>query len=132
MQVRLITRMFSRPRSFTSPVSSPQAAPAGARPARRAPPELAPVPAAVRARHASTVLVITELAVAASIVASLAALIWHSTDPAALAGLAATLMCAVFRVTRLPARRGRGRPRGTDTMTGSPAPPAGPERKPSP
>lgn len=86
-----------------------------------------------RARHMVVVLVLTEIAAVASIGASLAALLWHSTDLAELAGLGAALLFAVFLATRLPARRGEpGRPRGTDTMIHSPVPPADPDRKPSP
>lgn len=55
------------------------------------------------ARHTIIVLVITEI----SAVASLAALVWRSTDVAALAGVTAALMFAVFLATRLLARRGR-------------------------
>ena len=84
-----------------------------------------------RARHAIIVLVVTEVAAVASIVAGLAALIWHSTGLAALAGVAAALMFAVFLATRLLARRrGPGQLRGTDTMS-SPRPPDDPSRKPS-
>lgn len=44
----------------------------------------------------------------------------------------ADLEAAHSAAVALCRRGGRGRPRGTDTMTGSPAPPAGPERKPRP
>ena len=63
-----------------------------------------------RARHAIIVLVITEIAATASIVASVAALIWHRAGLAALAGLAAALMFAVFLVSRILAWRRGPRP----------------------
>jgi hypothetical protein len=63
-----------------------------------------------RARHRIVVLVLTEVAAAASVAACLAALVWHRPGLAALAGLAAALMFAVFLVSRILARRREPRP----------------------
>jgi hypothetical protein len=66
--------------------------------------------ALARPRHAIIVLVLTEIAAVASIAACLSALIWHRPGLAALAGLPAALMFAVFLVSRILARRREPRP----------------------
>jgi len=85
-----------------------------------------------RGRHAITVLVLTEVATVGSVVACLAALVWHSPDLAALAGVAGALGFAVFLVTRIRAWRGPGRPRSPHAMNSSTRPSADPSRKRSP